>query len=517
MRRQELDRELQPNIEEVDAELRELNARIAAEQSGVALGDTAVADHEVIQEARRAEQDTTQMVSGIYDHTVTALLQGDRVQRILDERVKTVREKIPQLITEELNAGLNDLTSTLEGQLPGIGNVARMDDLPALSLMIAGLAAPTQLGWLHSENTGRIGLSAALLGMDLIAIGAGWDMKCVTWIFGYRGSFLRPWLMVDAASLLFTVLVRVMAMSAVNKTTAQMEMFQNAPLDLPPEPTMAFRMQLERQLLVGAQAMIQYDKIAQSPSFKVLDVLPAFDFIWQIGGIALLFDTPSQFCLAHTLMYWSRARGIIFLIGLLPAIISLALVIAKAAVVSRRACMAMLSAANTADKYLFPHGPAIVTLLVRAFLVRDTTDMQAMELQVMEFEKRIAHNERDRLKREYEAAEAEAAEHEEKYAAQEELVRTKSKEEEFLQQYQEAVTKVCHTIDIVSDPAAAAADAAAQLQASLGIHTGTAPTTGVASTGEDVDFDGSMGGTGAAQGGLGSALAAHAGPPAGSP
>jgi len=258
----------------------------------------------------------------------------------------------------------------------------------------------------------------------------------------------------------------------------------------PSEPTLAFRMQLERQLLVGAQAMIQHDQLSNSPLFKLLDVLPCWDFVWQFGGIALLFDTPYMFCKAEFLLDWARLRGIIFLIGLLPAVLGLAFTLAKAAVASKRAAMAMLKAANVVDSYLFEHGPPVTTLLVRAFLVRDTTDLRQMELQVLNFEKMIAQKERDRLKSEYEAAEAEATMQEAKYAAQEEFVRTKSKEEEFMTQYQAAVTKVCDTVQVVADPGAAAADAAEHFQTALAAASGRAG----ASEEDEVDFDGGTGG-----------------------
>merc|ERR1711865_1280376 len=103
-------------------------------------------------------------------------------------------------------------------------------------------------------------------------------------------------------------------------------------------------------------------------------------------------------------MNWARVRGIVFLIGFLPAVLSLGIVGFKSAVASSGFCMAVLKGAHEADKSLFPTGPPVVTLLVRAFLVRDSTDMQAMELQVIDFEKQIALGERDRLKMEYEAA-----------------------------------------------------------------------------------------------------------------
>lgn len=367
-----------------------------------------------------------------------------------------------------------------------------MDDLPALSLMVAGLFAPTQLSMLQGENVARLGFSTLILVLDAIAIAAGYNMRCVTFIFDLHGSFLRPWMAVDLVSVAVTCLIRILAKSSVDKTVADMKRFQEEPIDIPSEPTAAFRVQLERQLLVGAQAMLQYDRLTNSWSFKMLDVLPAFDFVWQIAGIMLLFDTPSQFCKAATLMYWSRARGIIFLIGMIPTIIALVLVILKSS--SHSTGMAVLKGAREADKKMFPNGPPVITLLVRAFLVRDATDMANMELQILEFEKRIAQSARDKLKRELEAADAEVKKHEKMYDEQAKLVKVVSKEEEFMQQYRQNVSGVVSTLQFVQDPQAfaeqAAADFRANIQAAAQQHAAAHPPP---STSMDDDGDGGTG------------------------
>lgn len=466
-RREDAVRDIEPELEQVRAEISELEFKIAAEKAGIQQeeGSLTVSDQQVIAEARQADLETLHSIAGVYDQVVPLVLQGQRMQTIMEARIKTVRERVPAVVQEELNEGLGELTSALESVVPGIGGIARMDDLPALSLMIAGLFAPTQLALLKGENNARLGFSALLLVMDAIAVGAGWNMRCVSFIFDLHGSFLRPWIVVDLVSVAFTVLIRLLAKSAVDRTLDDMKRFQEEDIELPSEPTMAFRAQLERQLLVGAQAMLQYDRLANSFSFKLLDVLPAFDFVWQIGGMMLLFDTPSQFCKAQFLMYWSRVRGIIFLIALIPTIIALVLSFLKST--SSSTGMQVLKAAREADKKLFPNGPPVVTLLVRAFLVRDATDMANMELQILEFEKRIAQAARDKLRKEYEAAVLEAKKHEETYDEQAKLCRVKSKEDEFMEQYRLNVAGVVSTLQFVQDPQAFAEQAAADLRANI--------------------------------------------------
>merc|ERR1719498_847008 len=85
-----------------------------------------------------------------------------------------------------------------------------------------------------------------------------------------------------------------------------------------------------------------------------------------------------------------------------------------------------------------------------------------MELQVLEFRRSLSKAKRDKLKREYDMAEAKASHHEAEYAAQTAQTE-KSKEDEFMEHYQDVVSKVCSTIDLVTDPATALADTANQL------------------------------------------------------
>jgi hypothetical protein len=248
------------------------------------------------------------------------------------------------------------------------------------------------------------------------------------------------------------------------------------------------------------------------------------------------------------LLDWSRIRGCVFLIGLLPAIIGLAVVIAQIAAKSQAACTAMLKAAHAADKAVFPQGPAIITLLVRAFLIRDTADLKGMELQVLEFRRALSKSKRDKLKREYDMAEAKATKTIEEHAAHTGQ-NEKSKEDEFMEHYQDVVSKVCSTLDLVTDPATALADTANQIDSiaragarvaqreaqqrgeeriqegiqqalSEGVHLEEAALERLAAArAQTVDFDGSTGSstlpnaTAPAQGGaLGTALTASGRP-----
>lgn len=307
---------------------------------------------------------------------------------------------------------------------------------------------------------------------------------------------MQPWMMVDAASLAIVVITRTHAMSSIARTTTKLEAFQAAPLNVSPDANSVevSRVQLERDMLMAAETMVQYEKLTCSKAFQILDVLPIFDFVWQVGGIALLFDTPSKFCAsAQLLLGWARVRGLIFLVGLVPVIINLAMVVVKAAAKSRSSSASVLSTTDSLDKALFPYGPPVITILARSFFVRDVTDMQALELKVMAFEKRMAKQEKDRLNAEYEEARIKAAELEETFAEQAEACRRSSQEDMFMHEYGEAVTKLCASIAFAGDTAATVGDTAAAVGDAAGQ---AADSVAAAPTGEGEEEEDLDGGTG---------------------
>merc|ERR1719502_1579507 len=258
-------------------------------------------------------------------------------------------------------------------------------------------------------------------------------------MFGYHGSFLRPWLTVDMISLAFNVAVRLMAMQSITKTQETMSHIETQPTQIEADDATAeFRQGLGKQLLVGAHAMVQYDRLVNSPSFRLLDILPLFDFLWQGFGIGLLFDTPGEFCEARSLITWARIRGILFLVGMVPALISLGLSLGKAFTMGNdNFCIGVLKAAHQADEKMFPNGPPVFSVLVRAFVVRNTTDEAAQELKIIDFERQIAEAGRNQVKADLEAAEAKRADVQGRLKEHSEQKEDSRREEEFIRRYRE--------------------------------------------------------------------------------
>ncbi|CAK0811157.1 unnamed protein product, partial [Prorocentrum cordatum] len=296
--------------------------------------DGELAEHRAVDAARAADLQAHAGLALIYERVMPAVIQGQRVQQSVEQRVESIRTRVPQVVQEELSMGVQDLTSLVQEALPQ-ASALRSEALPSVSLIVAGLFAPLQLQGLYASHAGRLGLCGALLGVDVIGLLVDGGKRCLTEdVFGPM-NILHYWVAGDAALLAVTVATSLMAILRCNKTFAEMKVATDAPVNLPADPEAAFRVMMEGHLLNGARAMMEYDRLVQSVPFQMVYAVNVVDFFWQVAGWLLFFDTPGAECEAKFLLYWSRGRGMIFLIGFVPALVGLVMTLAKAATETR--------------------------------------------------------------------------------------------------------------------------------------------------------------------------------------
>eukprot|EP00933_Yihiella_yeosuensis_P055678 TRINITY_DN5453_c0_g1_i1.p1 TRINITY_DN5453_c0_g1~~TRINITY_DN5453_c0_g1_i1.p1 ORF type:complete len:887 (+),score=212.12 TRINITY_DN5453_c0_g1_i1:27-2663(+) len=433
--------EVQQQRAEVQQQITDLETRQLA-------GQTA-AERQVLERARVADAQANAGLAILYERVMPVVLQGDRVQRVVDSRAEAIRARVPQVIQEEIQGAFGEVTDALQNELPQV-SFGSLDNLPPLSLILAGLVAPVQLKMLHADNMGRMALTGAMFGLDSLSLFFGWGKNCITddfWLLG-NIDLLHGWIFVDAASLGFTLAVSAKVYSSAKATLDEIQKMKEEELEIPPgsDPETVFRMTMQNDLMTGARAMLQFDRLTQSAVYRMLPVMSIFDFVWQAGGLILIFDTPSITCQAKTLLYWSRIRGMTFLVGLIPAVLGFGMTAVKVLVNSHGFGQSVLEAASDADAAIFPAHAPVFTVLVRSFLVRDSTDMASVELQVLRAEENRIQRARDKMRQEKERIERELVNLETRFAAastraeaQSQVVHQDSREREFLEQYRQAV------------------------------------------------------------------------------
>lgn len=142
-------------------------------------------------------------------------------------------------------------------------------------------------------------------------------------------------------------------------------------------------------LLAGCgKTMVVYDSIVGGWAFWLLSFLVFFDFCWQIYGLTFFLSTPSTYCDATFMRIVFRIRCTTFLLMLSYHFI--VLVNAGGTLIIRNESFteALVERAHDLDEDFSPSWMPIVTILVRAFLVRDQSDLDKMQLKILRSQKR---------------------------------------------------------------------------------------------------------------------------------
>lgn len=488
--------ELLQQIQQLDQELEASNPDILA---GRTLRQFLAADA-----AQRANAGTESFLQLLYNRIAPAFTRMEQMKRVLEVRVQNVSTRVPQIISEEVEAATEETRNLLQIPLPD-ARLNISEHLPSLTMLLAGLMAPLQLKMMYADNLVRLGISGAILSMDVIALITAHGTRCISQQLPLLGTLdaLHVWIGVDAISLGFACAVSAMVLQKCGQTIAEVDASRELPEANPSsDPEEAFRAALEKQLLAGSKAIIMYDSLSGSTVLRLLPVLSLFDFVWQANGLMLLFDTPGSSCGAHFLLDWSRGRGVIFLIGLVPMLATVGLAAVRVAVSSSSFGQSLLEAAANLDEASFPHGPPVFTILVRSFVVRDVTDMAKIRLQVAKAEETKLTSARDKIQAEKDAVEAKLAAKEaelqstsEQIRVQQEALAQDPREAEFLRQYREAVAQAMALQSGSLDAAVSSALAAVDLPETL--VPPEMAGLGFASS-EAAASDGDQGGTGGA-------------------
>ena len=493
-----------PRREEILQQIRQLDQEIEASNQEVLAGRT-LRQLIATDSALRANAETASFLQMVYTRIAPAFTRMEQLKRMLEARVANVSTRVPQVISEEVDAATEETRNLLQIPLPDARfNIS--DHLPSLTMLLAGLMAPLQLKLMYADNILRLGISGAILSMDLVALLTAHGTRCISQQLPLLGTMdtLHTWMAVDAVSVAFACAVSAMVVHKCGQTIAEVDASREVPGPTDPstDPEEAFRSALEKQLLAGSKAIIMYDSLSGSSVVRFLPVLSLFDFVWQANGIMLLFDTPGSSCGAYFLLDWARGRGVLFLIGMVPMLVTVGLAAVRVAASTSSFGQDLLEVAANLDEASFPQGPPVFTILVRSFVVRDVTDMAKIRLQVAKAEETKLTSDRDKIRAEKDVLEAKLAQKEaeletssENIRVQQEALAQDPREAEFLRQYREAVAQAMALQSGGLDAAVSSALAAVDLPASF-----PAELAGFAleSEAEPAASDGDQGGTGGA-------------------
>jgi len=401
-----------------------------------------------------ADQQVAALLSQAYNQLAPMLVQGSQLQQVVEERAAVVRNRGEQLLSEEFNAGIADVTEVVMGRRIDPQMLQRTqlmpEDLPSIAQLLGGLIAPVQLQALGVRNHFQLLVIGCFLGVDLLALALDYNVipPCRSDIFGHLVPFLFPWLTVDAISLSITFAIRYHMNNIVQATLAEVRHSMEERIDLPQDdPARALRLSLERYLINGARAMVAYDRLAKHTTAKVLDGLAIFDFTWQIIGIPAAFGTTSYQCPQAAFRIIAQGRAAAFLIGFIYHLGGIGFSLVKLGINSEAFAIGVVDAAHKLDQAAFPVGPPVFSIFVRSFLVRDASDLRSMELAIARSDQKRARAEQDQRQANLDAARAELQRAQDAVQSADarvveasSRVSTRPPPEQFMEEYQHNVT-----------------------------------------------------------------------------
>ena len=157
-----------PRREEILQQIRQLDQEIEASNQEVLAGRT-LRQLIATDSALRANAETASFLQMVYTRIAPAFTRMEQMKRMLEARVANVSTRVPQVISEEVDAATEETRNLLQIPLPDARfNIS--DHLPSLTMLLAGLMAPLQLKLMYADNILRLGVSGAILSMDLLAL-----------------------------------------------------------------------------------------------------------------------------------------------------------------------------------------------------------------------------------------------------------------------------------------------------------------------------------------------------------
>ncbi len=157
-----------PRREEILQQIRQLDQEIEASNQEVLAGRT-LRQLIATDSALRANTETASFLQMVYTRIAPAFTRMEQMKRLLEARVANVSTRVPQVISEEVDAATEETRNLLQIPLPDARfNIS--DHLPSLTMLLAGLMAPLQLKVMYADNILRLGISGAILSMDLLAL-----------------------------------------------------------------------------------------------------------------------------------------------------------------------------------------------------------------------------------------------------------------------------------------------------------------------------------------------------------
>lgn len=419
-----------PEVKEIEAERAKLLAKVAELDANVAkhtqeiearqARESGQSEEEIFLEkkkkaeekAMKGEEMLKDYVFDVYNQFAPLLAKKDKLEKVMKGGLFDAKEKAQKLAFQKIADVGTEVISTLECEdmmaeikaLAQAQNAAEevTSDTP-LALLLAGLVAPMMLSGMAATNKIQALMYFPLLllftATFAIDFGAVCDEKVWFWFFGM-------W-----ALLLSSVSVRLWVAALAQKTTDQMKA-SNANLKADvnvgnsssdaPNPIFVLREKLVTGSRDYFRALFGYDTIVHTKAFQSLNQVTLLIFLWGALGVWIsIHDVVDDelSCKAEIVVSILHIYSFFWLMFASLTVVTLVIWLVTVIATNEDFALGMLHKAENFDNSYMPGGFPFVALLIRAFILRDSSDMTRLEVRTLEKEIKELSEKKEKLEK----------------------------------------------------------------------------------------------------------------------
>lgn len=324
---------------------------------------------------QQAAQKTEQLEKMVVEHADKALQQ---LETFVRETVQSLTVRIEEAIAAE--ASEDEVEALTKEAEDAAGQALRMP----LPLLLAGLLAPMQLKVMVSWNSALLLLQFPALISLMVVMFMNFGVRCggnELWVWAGGMAFMlklsvtfRLWVLRQAGDVLFE--------SRAEEST-------DSGLGVAGHPFYKFCKSFMSASKDYFKALLAYDGIATSFTSSVVSFTSFVLFIW--GGVGVYFVIANavdeeRFCEANSLRAVARVFAFFYLVAFFISLIALVVWIVEMLLTSKRLALLVLEKVWQFDDQYSPVGFPVVSILVRALLLRSDKDMKSVEASILRSE-----------------------------------------------------------------------------------------------------------------------------------
>lgn len=269
-----------------------------------------------------------------------------------------------------------------------------------LMLMIAGLLAPFQLTLTWAISLIIFSFRAMYLITVITVLYREWNLPCIHASHAEQSvSNVKTWLIVDmcitSAQIICKIPIILLARQAVLEIQRPESTFTNWN-----DPMQCLKEAIMDDTLYSGFAVYRYDQICSARGVGISRWITYVEFIWCWAALYKAWETPSSYCAAIGMLRITEVRACLFLVFMGISACGVVISIFSDVMEQSDSIFAsVLEATSEFDKQYSITGFPLTTLLVRAFVARDSTNMHGAQERVLQhqlaFLKSTKNNERD--------------------------------------------------------------------------------------------------------------------------